>query len=153
MNEIHINYLLKINEYTKDTFKGTYSADEVKHLELNSNYIVNLDTRESNGSHWVLLSRHAEGPVSYFCTSGMPPFELNITKLLDQYPIIYYSPEKIQAAPSRSCGLYCVLIAYFIARGLSLRESINVFTGDQFYNEIILLENLKVYFHNELFSF
>jgi hypothetical protein len=99
MNEIHINYLLKSNAYTKATFKGTFAADEVKKLELNSTYVVNLDTRAYNGSHWILLARSPKGKIFYFCTSGSPPFELHLVKLLEQYPVIYYSPTPIQAPP------------------------------------------------------
>jgi hypothetical protein len=151
MNEIHINYLLKTNKYTKDYFKGTYAVDELKIVELNSNYIVNLDTRQTNGSHWILLSRGKDDEVFYFCTSGTPPFELHLIKLLKQYPIVKFSPENIQSISSRSCGLYCVLITYFISRGISLREAINVFTDDHICNEIILREEIKKHFYDELF--
>jgi hypothetical protein len=151
MNEIQINYLLKTNKYTKDTFRGTFAADELKKINLNCTYIVNLDTRRTNGSHWILLSRNHEGNILYFCTSGTPPFELNLLNLLEPYPIIYFSPDNIQSLASSSCGLYCVLIAYFISRHATLREAINVFTDDYFCNDVILLEKIKELFCDEVF--
>jgi hypothetical protein len=151
MNEIQINYLLKTNKYTKKRFRGTFAADELKKLELNSHYIVNLDTRQDNGSHWILLTRSEQGKVYYFCTSGIPPFELNLVSLLEKYPIIYYSPENIQSIKRQSCGAYCILVSYLMSRGFNLREAINIFTDDHIFNEVILWETIKKYFHNELF--
>jgi hypothetical protein len=151
MNEIQINYLLKTNEYTKGNFKGTFASDELKKIKLNSNYIINLDTRRTNGSHWILLSRNERGDIFYFCTSGTPPFELNLLKVLEPYPIIYFSPDNIQSLASSSCGLYCVLITYFISRQATLREGINIFTDDYFCNDVILREKIKELFCDELF--
>jgi hypothetical protein len=153
MNEIQIGYMLKTNSYTNGSFRGVFAADEVKSLDRNSHYIINLDTRAYNGSHWILIARNAVGHVDYFCSSGTPPFELNILKLLDQYADVHYSTRIIQSVEpeSRSCGLYCVLISYLMCRGGNLRESTQIFTSDPLLNEIILYKLLKVFFKDELF--
>jgi hypothetical protein len=151
MNELQINYLLKTNKYTKDCFRGTFAADELKYLKPNSIYIVNLDTRYNDGSHWISISRNDQNQIFYFCTSGISPFELNIISMLKQYPIIYFSPENIQSLSSTSCGLYCVLITYLLSRKVSLRKAIDLFSNDHFCNDIILREKIKEYFYDELF--
>jgi hypothetical protein len=153
MNEIHIRYMLENNRFTKNTFRGVFAADEVKRLVRNGHYIINLDTRKYSGSHWILITRDRSGHVHYFCSSGEPPFELNILKLLDRYPLVHYSTRIIQSVDpqSRSCGLYCILISYLMSRGKTLRESTEIFTDDRWLNEIILHRALKVCFEDELF--
>jgi hypothetical protein len=154
MNEIHINYMLKNNRFTSSTFRGVFAADEVKSLEPNGHYVINLDTRKYSGSHWILITRDMSGHVHYFCSSGDPPFELNILKLLDHYhPQVHYSTRAIQSVDprSRSCGLYCILISYLMSRDWTLCESTTIFTNDPWLNEIILHRTLKVCFEDELF--
>jgi hypothetical protein len=47
-------------------FKGVFSSDKIpKHIKSNDMLIVNLDSSEMNGSHWIAIVKHKKKMLVY----------------------------------------------------------------------------------------
>jgi len=52
----HLDYLARQNPYLEPIFKGVFASDQLpklKDIQTISVYIVNVDTRDKQGSHWL----------------------------------------------------------------------------------------------------
>ena len=53
-----LDYLARQDPYLEPIFKGVFASDQlpkVKDIQTRSAYIVNVDTRDKQGSHWVSI--------------------------------------------------------------------------------------------------
>lgn len=57
MNTIQLTKIMEKDKFTKDLFRGVFAADQLpKHVAyFPSLYIVNTDTSQGEGEHWVVL--------------------------------------------------------------------------------------------------
>ena len=156
MNELHIASILGKNKFTQDWFRGTYARDEVADVKIQprSIYVFNFSVRSEKGTHWSCLVLTLNGFPIYFDPGGEPPplyFE-EFHSLFDKFPLCVYSALKIQHDSSKSCGLYCCLVAARLARGLTLLEARAPFGGTNLLkNELILEGEFRKEFGRELF--
>jgi hypothetical protein len=136
MNESEITNMLISHPHTAPYFRGVFARDELPtYVTPGSLYIINHSHRRKMGTHWVLIFiTNTKVPI-YFDTSGLPAIFPEYRTVLDKYPFYIYNTKKIQSDQSRSCGLYCVLIALYLSRGLTLYEARNKFTSDLNGNE------------------
>ena len=125
------NYLDNLmHDLSIRSYLGTYPCDKAPNLSSAlhpSSYIINLDSSQSPGSHWVsiYIKRNC---VLYFDSYGRRPSEeLNIT-LKSANKKVIYSNKRIQSFNSIFCGYFCVAFIISQEIGLSLNKFLNLFS-------------------------
>lgn len=90
-------------------FKGVYMLDELKGQRLDAIEcgIINLDTSEGVGSHWVAFFKN-RNTLKYFDSFGnlRPP-----TEVLDHFKVcktIVYNHDQFQTYNETNCGHLCL---------------------------------------------
>ena len=128
-------------------FVGCFAEDELNKLTLRSFpcfLIVNIDSSDLNGSHWIALGLFADrieimDPLGFtiFNWTRVPCKLMNFCHLFGSRRKIVVT-KRIQPDASVLCGYYC--IHYVIFRQLfSLHKVHNVFSRDLSKNDIKLI--------------
>lgn len=94
--------------FTDDWFMGVFSSNQLpKYSPKSFGLIVNYDTHNLPGSHWMaIISRDGEG--YYFDPFGYDP-PLNITSWLNHHFDNWsYNKRQVQAIDSNYCGYFCL---------------------------------------------
>ena len=132
--------LMRWCKYLKINIKGIYSRDD--HMsKRHSPCIINLDTYESIGSHWVCcIPGHKKDNLWYYDSFGMPyPNEFKIRAEKDGIKQILYNSTQYQHIKSVLCGYYCL---YFLHQAL---------VYDKEYLDILMPLSMTDTMHNERF--
>ena len=131
MNTDEIFAILSGDERAKKVFGGVMAADEFRDVYASNRrltpahvervYIVNADTSDGPGSHWVAVHRR-RGLTYFFDSYGLPAqnFTTIHPTIRDDAPIS--SNASLQAYGSDVCGDYCVLYALSVSRGWSTQD-------------------------------
>ena len=95
-------------------------------MPTNSFAIVNASRASSPGSHWVVLGKRYDYPISYFADPLALPiysykhitdrFRQSSTDsiIVDLVEDRRDSNKPLQSANSQMCGLYCIYIAHYV---------------------------------------
>lgn len=126
---------------TCDSFQGVFMSDTIptNFKSSKQGIIINLDSSEEIGSHWVAFWRNTDGSGEYFDSFGAPPpFHIQTSlEVLSQSELIY-SNVSLQHESSSSCGLYCIFFIKHKCLGLSLPCILSHFSRSKGLNEIIV---------------
>ena len=102
---------------------------EEKTLDVKA-YIINTDTSDKPGEHWVAIYFRNNNEAIYFNSYGLPPQEDYILPFIQRNARHWiYNKEMLQSPWSGVCGMYCINILGQLGRGLDLKTSIY----EQFY--------------------
>jgi hypothetical protein len=115
-------YLQKYDLKNCYTFAGVITKDKVKFLPIDTNFfaIINYDTAEKSGSHWVGCIK-TNDTIQYFDSYGMIPLK-EIKNRYSKYRI-EYNDYAIQKLGSNICGHLCIsFIEYIVVRKKSYYE-------------------------------
>lgn len=131
-------------------FIGCFAEDELENISLRSNcfLIVNIDSSNMNGSHWIALGLFKDrleimDPLGFniFNWSRVPCTLMNFCHLFGSRRKIQVT-KRIQSNLSPLCGFYCIY--YVIFRQLfSLHKVQSVFSSDFNKNDIQLIKNFS----------
>lgn len=93
-------------------FIGCYPVDRLPTvISLPCSLIINLDTSDLPGSHWVAVYINKSRHAFYFDSYGSPP-TVQITKWLKQFKSFSYNKKCFQSIFSKNCGFYCIYFIY-----------------------------------------
>ena len=139
MNENQITTYMLGDEYISKYFVQVVSYDELPNKsEIPVLYVVNTDTSEGFGKHWVCVFIQ-EDMIEYFDSLGKEPKELY--KFLRNQNIPFkYSLKQIQQNYSDVCGDYCILYSYFRSRGYGIEWFLDLFDNQRLTENDILVE-------------
>ena len=124
----------------KACFIGTFARDKLPKIKITirpSFLIMNTDTSENPGEHWVaILIGNDIG--EYFDSFGITP---NYSEIFEFFQIneiknIIYNPYQLQSIITSTCGAYCVLYIKLRCMGASFCDFINMFTDDKIQNDL-----------------
>ena len=88
MNTEEIFDLMRSDREIRKIFMGVYAIDLIpKNLPMPSIIVVNLDSSEKKGSHWIIV-HFARKHVEYFDSLGKQPVK-NIHNLLISKGLVY----------------------------------------------------------------
>lgn len=88
--------------YFKDMFVGCYPSDQIPILTNRRCYcIVNLDSSDENGSHWIALAYHKNKYI-FYDSFGRPQHE--ILKALNNRKVIETEDDPEQKITESNCG-------------------------------------------------
>lgn len=126
----------------KPLFGGVINKDDLKHLGRKV-YIVNLDTRSGNGSHWTMISNINPHSVDYFDSFGidMPEHLLSLAEKTGKQ--IHQNHSQYQMIKSNSCGEFCVYVANELMNKRPFTDILSDFSKKLEYNEKLLNRYIK----------
>ena len=111
-------------------FSYLFLQEEDKPLDVKV-YIINTDTSDKPGEHWVAIYFRNNDEAIYFDSYGLPPLEDYILQFIQRNTRHWiYHKELLQSPWSRVCGMYCINILDQLGRGLDLKTAIH----EQLYN-------------------
>ena len=120
MDDFTINKILS-NKVTKDSFIGVFSSDTLHFLCPDRYYVVNLDTSQQPGSHWIAIKiSKSKCKNEYFESHGLGPPTVCFKKFM-KYNYIYNS-KRLQHSLSTTCAQWCIYCIWRKCQGWSLRN-------------------------------
>ena len=91
MDDFTINKILLSNKVTKDSFIGVFSSDILPSYAQTGYYVVNLDTSQQPGSHWIAIKiSKSKCQNEYFDSYGLGPPTVCFKRFM-KYNYIYSS--------------------------------------------------------------
>ena len=127
MNSLQIEGLLKKNLQAKKIFKKVCALDQIEVPSYSSAYVINSDTSDKKGEHWVAVYFVKNRRGEYFDSYGLPPAILGLEAYMDRFSLDWiYRSKTIQSLFSNVCGHYCVYFILFRCRNISLYAILSV---------------------------
>lgn len=118
-------------------FGGVRMRDEMENTEHNKSYIINLDSSDRPGTHWVGLHRNKVGESFYFDSFGLPPPE----EVRQKCRRLFYSNNRIQMDISEMCGYYAIAFLKQMMGGKTFYDWIYQFDNPPTpYNERLIIK-------------
>ena len=107
MDDFTINKILLSNKVTKDSFIGVFSSDTLPSYAQTSYYVVNLDSSQQPGSHWIAIKiSESIYKNEYFDSYGLGPPTVGFKKFM-RYNCTYNS-KRLQHSLSTTCAQWCI---------------------------------------------
>ena len=127
-----LDYLARQDPYLEPIFKGVFASDQLpkeKEIQTRSAYIVNVDTHDKQGSHWLSIFVEND-QCEVFDSYGLPihwykpsPFVTWVFKHFQNFSNV----EQLQATDSNTCGHYTLFFLLVRARRKSMESCIQPF--------------------------
>ena len=133
-------------------YLGTFARNELENLKLShypSFVIVNLDTRDGDGSHWIAIAMFLNDV--YICDSlgALMPnddFPKELVNFL--YRVTFrrrlHITRQLQQPTSNTCGLYCIFFIHFCVTH-TFYSFLSKFTNDFALNDLLVTLYAKKY--------
>jgi hypothetical protein len=135
--------------YKKDVDFNVCSANEIFYIKVKKPavFVVNTDTSNKPGSHWVCFYFPKSNYAEFFDSLGnSPDYYWNSFKnfLIANSSRYFYNTNRIQDYKSQLCGEYCIYYILERCQGVSFKHIINGFS-QTFYdlNDYKISEYLK----------
>ena len=122
-----INFLIKRNTLANSIFLGTYPANKLPKLPINTCIIVNCCSADKLGIHWVSFFRRNNEIIEFFDSSGVYPGNYLEIKYPD-CKLINYSRIRLQSLNSSTCGWFAMYFVWSKAANIPFKEIINSFS-------------------------
>ena len=127
MNTSQLRCIIKSDSKMRSTIAGVYARDEIPN-EINTfptGYIVNTDSSNKPGRHWLAFYLKSRDDVELFDSYGHPPEYFSLTANT-------FNKKRIQSSTSNVCGQYCLYYLLHRCRGVSMASIVNQF-GDNYH--------------------
>ena len=137
MNTHELESYMKADPWIARYYGGVVRKDLLPCSPMKpSFYIVNQDTSEKVGSHWIVMFQLHNKISEYFDPLGKEPdsdFRVYMTLQSRSYQ---FNDKRCQNYQSNLCGQYCLVYCYFRARGYSMTDILDMFNEkDLVYND------------------
>jgi hypothetical protein len=126
---------------------GSFARNELHQIKIKTFpafLVINLDTRQSHGTHWIALAVYQN--EIFICDSlgGINPSSTLPIKLIDYLNILtnhrqIFMTKQLQSINSEFCGQYCVLFIKQMSENNSFCQFLSIFTRDKHKNDAIVL--------------
>lgn len=139
MNSVEISNVIRSDPMASKTFRGVFACDElrgincreIKRNRTSQSFIVNLDSSEKSGSHWVALYFDSNGQCDYFDSFGIYPIGSDIPRFISLSSTTFrYNTKTLQELSSSYCGFYSCFFILTRSRGISMPDIVNIFSID-----------------------
>ena len=147
MDSSEIKDLMMKDQKIKKIFKGVYPIDLIlENLDYPSLIVVNLDSSEKKGSHWVVLHYTLNHIVEQFDSIGRKPDEHIINILFKKKLTYKYNNKRLQSSYTNTCGLFCLFYSYYSSRNEDMVTILERFGDTYKENEFIVIKFYTDYF-------
>jgi hypothetical protein len=147
MNTSQIRYILSRDQCTKKTFAGVFPANfigKIRDDKCPAAYIFNTDPDWMPGQHWIAIYKRCHGePLEYFDSYGLKPFPAFAPHLEDAVR----SRRRIQGLLTTCCGQYCIFYVLMRCRGYSMKQIVDMFSGDSVWNDAFVTGFVNKHFN------
>jgi hypothetical protein len=141
MDTVQLIKFFKKDKFTRKSFCGVLPLDllPIRKVRRNCSFIVNTHKSNQPGEHWFSIYVPKYGPVEYFDSYGLKPFNKEVNDFIKANGSHYvYNEKEIQGLNSISCGKFSILFIYFRTRGYTLKQYLKFFTSNKLYNDIFI---------------
>lgn len=118
------------NEKLRKTFLGVYSLNALpdRFPQIHVSLIVNSDTSNLAGQHWIAISISLDKIGEVFDSFGrLPP--ARIQRWMNIHCRFWtYSKITVQSYTSTKCGAFCLFYLYHKVHGYSLKQIVTKFS-------------------------
>lgn len=143
MNGSSLERRLKSDPIIKASYVGIYSIDSTwpKPVFLPACYVINTDTYDGPGEHWVSFYMDNDNTADYFDSFGTVPVKSTYSWLRScGMKQIRYNKKWLQNPDSTVCWAYCILFLRMRCRGVPLEDIIASFYSYDFLkNDMIVM--------------
>lgn len=131
---------------------GVFASDQIpKRLALPAAIVVNNDTSDKPGSHWVSLFIDKKGNANYFDSYGRPPISQYIRDAIKRNCRKWqYNKKQFQSFDSRVCGEYCINFLYNMCKSNDFRSFLDQFSRNTRFNDKKTSKFYRQYIKNQL---
>ena len=138
MNADEITSALQSNGVTRHIFNGVCAADEVPiaFSVLPASCVVNTDTSDEPGQHWIALFQAKASVLEYFNWYGNDPayHKLELHPLIASNRLVKQD-YLIQSDLTTVCGQYAMFFVYNRCIGKSYSDILKLFSKDIYAND------------------
>ena len=138
MNEQQLNYALR----NVPNYQGSFALDELNQIKLTNQtlLVVNLDTRDSVGTHWIGLAIYQN--EVYICDTlgGILPSNRQLPEWINFLALLSSQRRLVMTKKLSNeglCGLYCITFIKEMARN-NFKEFIKLFSSNLFTNDTVI---------------
>ena len=133
LNTAELYSFLSYNETTSPYLGAVCAADQLPplHIQNPKLFIVNTQTSDLPGSHWVCFFLSEKGPPEFFDSLGQTPqyYQENFENFLVNHGYNYLINScPVQSPNSTACGYFCLFYAYLRCRGYSFENIMSKFS-------------------------
>ena len=122
MNGNQINNALLSDSVVKRTFVGVFAADHLPEKEYPGGYIVNTDTSDKPGQHWVAFYATKPGKLEGFDSFGRNPAQYSeLIKTWIGGDYFTMCKAQYQSNDSTVCGQYCIFFILYVVTALNMK--------------------------------
>ena len=135
---------IEITNYFKyqPRFKGVFSRNNLPRIK-DGTYIINLDNKNSKGTHKVSLFTDRNTVVN-FDSFGIKYIPLDVVNKF-KHKLITHNIFRIQDKESITCGFYCIAVIEYVLAGKTLLGYTNLFSPNDYKkNDKIIYKHFKV---------
>ena len=145
MDTTDLETYIKADERISKFYGGVLAKDMLPRIPKKPGfYIVNTDTSEKPGSHWIVVFVIDNEISEYFDPLGKSPDGYFISYLTQQSGSYRYNVKRCQNYVSNICGQYCLFFCYFRARAYSMEDILKMFQE----NDLVYNDQLVYFFYN-----
>lgn len=125
-------------------FLGAWPCDMVPNIGPKQGVVVNTDTSNKEGAHWIAIYRPKHGPVEYFDSFGLPPLVPETINYLNRIaPRGWtYSISTVQHEKADSCGHHCVNFLKHRLLELPMSHILTHLSPDRLKNDYIVKRSI-----------
>ena len=117
-------------------YGGVLAKDQLPvNVKSPSMFVVNLDTSDKAGIHWIVIFVKSKHTCEYFDPLGDPPDQFLTSYMMSQSNKVVVSSKQCQATNTASCGKFCLYFCFFRSRNNTMKEILQSFTNVLLYNE------------------
>lgn len=125
MHTHEIQYILDHGTWIKNLHAQVCAKDQLpkqKPVSVQA-YIVNTDSSDRSGEHWIAVIFNRNGESTYFDSYGLPPLDTEIMSFIHNNSSSWtYNKQVIQSLLGVVCGYYCIFVLNAVARGNNLQK-------------------------------
>ena len=147
METQEINRLLIVEK----NYIGMFSRDLLPSnlpLRRKAGLIVNTDTHDLPGEHWIAIYLDGNGRGEYFDSYGLPPLHKEFIDFMRKNcPLGWcWNSVTLQCLTCITCGQYCLIYIKLTLNNYSLCDYISLFTFNRNKNDLIIKNLVKLLF-------
>ena len=144
MNTLELETYMKADSLISSYYGGVVPKDLLPLQTVKpSFYVVNLDTSDKAGSHWIVMFHRDDKMTEYFDPLGKKPDEEFVSYLTLQSQHYIFNNRRCQSRVSNLCGQYCLFYCYFRSRGYSMQDILGMFDE----NNLLYNDQLVYFFY------
>lgn len=144
MYATQIHRILSNDNYAGKHFTGVFPADHLPPIKKETAFIVNTDTHDQNGSHWLAMFIQDKNTLEFFDSFGLPPSTYHpfISQYASQFKHVKWNETSFQSPTSNVCGQYCTYYLLKRCNGFSMEYVLHVLRFSK-NNDFILYKFFK----------